>query len=292
MARSMTGFGRGNSDGPRYRVRVEIKAVNHRYLEVAPRIPRVAASLEDRLRKAVQARVERGRFDVFVDVNPAEDAGKQVKVDKALALAYYSALKDMQDELGISGSVEVSLLAGLPGVLSQAEAEEDSALLWQSLERALEAGLDGIIAMREREGETLSRDIISRIDKVGALVSEIKARAPVMVEQYRRKLDSRIKELLPSDALDEMRLAMEVALYADRVNIDEEIVRITSHLEQLKDALRTDGAVGRKMDFILQEINREINTIGSKAADTHVGSVVVEVKSELEKIREQVQNIE
>ncbi|MGE5485037.1 MAG: YicC/YloC family endoribonuclease [Ignavibacteriales bacterium] len=292
MARSMTGYGRGESPGPRYRVRVEIRSVNHRYCDVAPRLPKRAAALEDRVRKYIQSRVERGRIDVFVDIEDAGDAPKQVIVDKGLALAYYSALKDMQGELGLSGDVDVSLLAGLPGVMSQQEEEEDTQTLWQSLESALAMGMQALLEMREKEGSSLSADILFRIETVGASISDIKARAPLMVEYYKQKLDNRIREMLPAGALDEMRLAMEVALYADRVNIDEEIVRISSHLEQLKASLASDQAVGRKMDFLIQEVNREINTIGSKAADAEVGGLVVKVKSELEKIREQVQNIE
>ncbi len=292
MARSMTGYGKGESPGPRYRARAEIRSTNHRYCDIAPRLPRRAAALEDRVRRFVQSRVERGRIDVFVDVEDAEDVPKQVIVDKGLALAYYSALKDMQRELGLSGDVEVSLLATLPGILEHREHEEDIEVLWRSLGIALDGAMQSLLEMRETEGESLSADILARVESVGACVLKIKARAPLIVDYYKQKLDNRIREMLPSGALDEMRLAMEVALYADRVNIDEEIVRISSHLEQMKASLASTQAVGRKMDFLIQEVNREINTIGSKAADAEVGALVVEVKSDLEKIREQVQNIE
>ncbi len=292
MVRSMTGYGTGEYTGPRHCAKVECRAVNHRYCEVAPRIPRIAASLEEKVRKAVQARVERGRVDVFIDLKKSENDPKQVKVDNDLAAAYHSALRDMQEKLGLSGTIELGVLVELPGVVGQSEAEEDLDLLWDALEAALERSLDGLIAMREREGNSLEQDISRRLGTVGALVSQIEERALVIVDEYRRKLESRINEILTAGALDETRLAMEVALYADRSNIDEETVRISSHLKQFREALKSGGAVGRKLDFLLQEINREVNTIGSKASDARIGTVVVEVKSELEKIREQIQNIE
>jgi uncharacterized protein (TIGR00255 family) len=288
----MTGYGKGDWPGPAYSVAVEIRSVNHRYCEVSTRTPRAAAPLEDRIRRAVQERVKRGRIDVFVDVRANEGVAKQVIVDKHLALAYYSALRDMQDELGLPGNVDVAMLAGLPGVVSEEESRADEELLWQSIEGALSAALGRLVEMREREGKVLAEDILARLNRIERLVSDIQARAPLMVEQYRQKLDSRIREILPAGALDETRLAMEVALYADRADISEEIVRVGSHLEQLRCALASDEAVGRRMDFLIQEINREINTIGSKAADVEVSGMVVRVKSELETIREQVQNIE
>ena len=292
MIRSMTGYGRSETTGRRFKIKVEIRSVNHRFCEVVPRLPRIAASLEDKVRKVVQDRVSRGRLDVFVEFQEVEGIPKQVKVDKNLALAYHNALKDLQRDVSLSGKINISLLASLPDVLGVAETEDDISVEWPYLEETLGKGLDELLAMRAREGEALARDIEKRALRVESLVSEIEKRAPLMVAEYRQRLESRLKDILPSGTLDETRLAMEIALYADRVNIDEEIVRIRSHLGQLMDAVRSEEAVGRKMDFLIQEINREVNTIGSKAADVQVAGLVVELKSELEKIREQIQNVE
>lgn len=294
MARSMTGFGRGESvDDLVGRIVVEAKAVNHRFSEVMIRTPRQMSQLEDRLRKLVQTQVSRGRVDMFVTWEQSGLRARRIKVDKELAVAYHNALKELGEAIGSNSEISSETLAKLPDVLSVEEGEISADAFWSALEVAAVQAVENLVTMRESEGLGLAQDLASRLDEIERIAGEVAQRAPLVVEEYRGKLNRRLEELLPQgSAVDPARLAQEVAIFADRSDIAEEIQRLGSHLSQFRGTLFSEGAVGRKLDFVTQELGREINTIGSKANDAEITSLVVTAKAELEKIREQVQNIE
>ena len=292
MVLSMTGYGRGEAIGRSGRLTVELKTVNHRFCEVVVRLPKGLSSLEDRVRRQVQAVVSRGRVEVYVTRQEGEGPRYGVSIDKPLALAYYNNLKELAAELGLSGGISLDLLGRLPEVFILREAVDDPEGLWAPLAQALGAGLQELVDMRRREGEALARDLAGRLAKLEALGQEITARAPEVPREYRLRLQKRLQELAPPVTLDESRLAAEVALFADRSDISEEVARLASHLSQFTRILGEEEAVGRKLDFLVQELHRELNTIGSKASDLEIGNLVLLAKTELEKIREQVQNVE
>ncbi|QGG47971.1 YicC/YloC family endoribonuclease [Heliorestis convoluta] len=292
MIKSMTGYGRGGASGSGQQVTVEVKAVNHRYLEVVVRIPKTYLALEEGIKKLYQKGLSRGRVDVFVNIEQLGEGSGKVKVDKKLALQYYQSLKELSDELGLSSDLGVNQLIQLPEVVSLTEAEEDLEALSELAMQASQQAFQQLLRMREQEGKALAEDLLKRLDYLRQLIEEIQKRAPLLVGEYKNKLQERIAEYLDQVPVDEQRLAMEVALFADRVSLTEELVRLNSHLEQFEKALKLQEPVGRKLDFIVQEMNREINTIGSKANDLEISRQVVNFKSELEKIREQVQNVE
>ncbi len=292
MIRSMTGYGRGESaDGAR-KVIVEVRSVNHRFSEVVVRMPKELSPLDERIRNLVQARVSRGRVDVLVTREDHRARRRQVEVDTDLARSYNEGLKELKAALGLRAQARLDLIARLPDVFVISEVPEDLELLWESLSAAADQALEAMLAMREREGRRLRDDLLERLKVIEGHTAGIEARAPLVVEEYRRRLAERVKEILPGINIDEGRLATEVVLFAERSNVTEEIVRLRSHLSQMRHSLDQSEAVGRRLDFLLQEMNREINTIGSKASDGQIATAVIEVKSELEKIREQVQNIE
>jgi uncharacterized protein (TIGR00255 family) len=288
----MTGYGRGESNLPGKKFIVELKAVNHRYSEVVLRMPRSLSQFEDRIRKIIQSRIARGRVDGFLSQEECGEKAVAVKVDKELAAAYYKAIKNLQESLDITGSIKIKYLTDLPGVLAVEEPAEDIEELWPAILEAVEAALESFIRMRETEGEQLASDLIQRLDRLILLSEQIRERSPVVVEEYREKLRIRLNDFIKDGSLDPERLTAEAAVFADRSNITEETVRLESHLKQAGACLKEGQPVGRKLDFIVQEMNREINTIGSKANDLEISRLVVEAKSEIEKIREQVQNLE
>lgn len=292
MIRSMTGYGRGESNLPGKKFSVELKAVNHRYSEVVLRLPRSLSQFEDRIRKVIQARVARGRVDGFFSQEESGEKATVVKVDKALAAAYYKAVRELQESLDIPGDIKIKYLTDLPGVLVVEEPSEDIEELWPAILEAVEAALESLIRMRETEGTQLASDLLRRINRIALLNQQIKERAPTVVEEYREKLMMRLNDFIKDGILDPERLAAEVVVFADRSNITEETVRLASHLKQVRACLEEDQPAGRKLDFLVQEMNREINTVGSKANDLEISRHVIEVKSEIEKIREQVQNLE
>lgn len=292
MIKSMTGYGRGESNLPGKKFNVELKAVNHRYSEVVLRMPRSLSQFEDRIRKIIQSRIARGRVDGFCSQEECGEKAVAVKVDKALAAAYYKAIKDLQEGLDITGSIKIKYLTDLPGVLVVEEPAENVEELWPAILEAVEAALESLIRMRETEGEQLASDLMQRIDRLVLINEQIRERSPAVVEEYREKLRTRLNDFIKDGSLDPERLTAEAAVFADRSNITEETVRLESHLKQAGACLKEGQPVGRKLDFIVQEMNREINTIGSKANDLEISRLVVEVKSEIEKIREQVQNLE
>lgn len=289
--RSMTGYGRALVEKDGREMTVEVRSVNHRFLDVSCRLPRSIGFLEDAVRKGVAARVARGHVDVFVNyVNRREDA-REVRVDTVLAQAYRSALEELGKAVGLTQSASLIDYARLPDVLTVSEKQEDQDALRALLQHALEKALDQLCAMREMEGENMRADILSKMDAIASLQKQIASRAPLVVEEYREKLRARLCALL-SGELDEARFATEVAIFADRAAIDEELVRLESHIAQIRAAAALQEPVGRKLDFLVQELNREVNTIGSKASDAQIAQHVVAAKGEIEKLREQVQNIE
>ena len=292
MVRSMTGYGRGEAISNNNYITVEAKSVNHRFLEVVVRMPKQLLPLEERIKKLAQEKVNRGRLDIFISLEENEEKKRLVKVDKELGLAYYNALRELAGIWGIAEDFDLMHMSSLPGLLTLENDEEDLEALWPGVNTALTSAMDALVGMRTLEGEKLAEDLLIRKENIAAFVSLIEERSPLVVREYQERLTQRIQELLGEVQIDEIRLANEVAFFADRASITEELVRLNSHLEQMSQILRQDDVVGRKLDFLGQEMNREINTIGSKANDLAIGRLVVEVKSELEKVREQVQNLE
>jgi uncharacterized protein (TIGR00255 family) len=288
----MTGFGRGEHIGKFKQVIVEIKSVNSRYCEVKVKLPNQYALLEENVRRFVLNHFSRGRIDVVIRL---EDTGqKQCKfqVDKDLAVAYYKALEELAAITEIPCEVDVVQIAQFPEVLILRESEVERESIWQDIQPALQEGVKALLQMREKEGQKLKEDLVKRVQVLQQIHGEILEKSPQVVKDYHEKLVTRLEEFLTEEQIDEDRLVLELALFADKCNIDEELVRLNSHFVQLLQSLEADMPVGRQLDFLLQEINREVNTIGSKANDLKITQAVVALKSELEKIREQVQNIE
>ncbi len=295
----MTSFGRGVAVGVNYKLTVELKSVNNRYLEVVAHIPRLLLFLDPLIKTQVAQAAARGKVDVFVQLENIGEQTPKLRVDKALAAAYLQAAKELAASLKMPLNVKLTMrnLVAMPGLITLAPAEEateaQQAELTEVLNRALSEALVAFVSMRELEGGRLQVDLLTRAKQVSGMVAKIEQLAEQVVADYQNKLLARIGELLPSNiALDEARLVNEVAYFADRACINEELVRLKSHLLQLEELLQKAEPVGRKLDFLLQEINREVNTIGSKANYLAINQLVIEAKSELEKIREQVQNLE
>lgn len=290
MISSMTGFGRGEGELEGLRFSVEIRSVNHRYRDILSRMPREFNPLEEKMKQVISRQVSRGRLEVSVSVRETSEREKKVEVNLPLARGYYRALNELKGKLQLEEDITLQLITGFQDVL--VVEKEDVLRYWPALGEALSTALQGLISMRRQEGENLTQDLLSRIDKIEVILEEIKERAPQVVEGYRIRLQERLKDLCPDLEIEESRFLMECTLFAERSDIHEEIVRMSSHLEAFRRTLNEGGAVGRKMDFLVQELNRETNTIGSKANDYQLSHRVVDIKSELEKIREQVQNIE
>lgn len=299
MLKSMTGFGRGEYEDESFSITVEMKTVNHRYNEVAIRLPRFLNPLEDRIRKAILKTVNRGRIDVFINADYTSSDNCSLKVDKNLATAYHKALQKVGEAIGydaatINGAVELLHIARCPEVINVKEGFFDVETVWPKVEQAVEQAVANLVAMRETEGGNIYGDFIYRADLIAAKLAEIEERSPKVVEEYQAKLSERLNNLLEEHniAVEPERLLQEVAIFADRTSITEEIVRLKSHIKQFKLIIASDQPVGRKLDFLIQEFNREANTIASKANDYTLAQIVVDVKAEIEKIREQIQNIE
>jgi len=292
MTRSMTGFGRAQRDTEDLFVSVELKSVNHRYFELYSRVPRAYGFLDEKIKSYLQNRVARGKIECNVVIETSDSDYAQVRVNHSLADAYIAALNELEEKYNIKNDVSVMSLSRFPDVLSVHKSEADEDAIWEAVKEVLETATDNFVAMREREGEKLREDICSRADTILEKVAFVEARSPETVKEYNEKMKQRIRELIDDATVDEQRLLQEAAIFADKVAVDEETVRLRSHIEQLKAMFDENEAIGKKMDFLVQEINREANTIGSKAADFEIGKTVVEIKAEVEKIREQVQNIE
>ena len=292
MIRSMTGYGKKDVASDNAGVTVEIRSVNHRFLEVAVRVPRSLAQLEDPIRKAVQQRCLRGRVDVSVSVHAAGGSLKTVQIDQALAKQYHGALKKLQKSLGLKGTIDMSLLAGFRDIVSITDEPVDTEHLGKTVLRALGVALTDLEKMRKREGDALAKDLISHLDAIRTAKSTVAERAPELAANAFGRMKGRIEALLQAEIPDPARLQQELALYADRSDISEELVRLESHMLQFDQTLRSKESVGKTLEFLLQEMGREVNTIGSKANDADIAALVVRMKAELEKLREQVQNVE
>lgn len=293
MVRSMTGFGQAGRTAAGCRIQVDLKSVNHRYTESMVRLPREWLHLEDALKKLIQKEVKRGRVDAFVTVEREGESGQSVELDLNLVRGYMEAARRMQEKLGVSGVLTVRDLIGIPDVVRfRDDAAADRDILEKELLACAEDALLQLAVMRKAEGSHLQEDLKRRLEIMRKHHRDVKAISPRVAEEYREKLKLRLKELLDSVPLDENRLAMEAAVFADRSNIDEELTRLESHFAQFDKLLLSEEPSGRKLDFLIQEMNREVNTIGSKANHSELSGSVVEMKAELEKIREQVQNIE
>ena len=299
MLKSMTGFGRGQYEDKNFSITVEMKTVNHRYNEVAIRLPRFLNPLEDKIRKTILKTVNRGRIDVFINADYTTSENCTLKVDKNLAAAYHKALQEVGaaiglEELNINSAQEVMYLSRCQDVINVKEGFFDVETVWHKVEQAVNEALKNLVAMRETEGGNIYGDFIYRADLIAEKLTQIEARSPMVVEEYQAKLTDRLNNLLADHniTVEPERLLQEVAIFADRASITEEIVRLKSHIKQFKNIINSDQPVGRKLDFLIQEFNREANTIASKANDYTLAQIVVEIKAEIEKIREQIQNIE
>ena len=299
MLKSMTGFGRGQYEDENFSVTVEMKTVNHRYNEVAIRLPRFLNPLEDKIRKTILKTVNRGRIDVFINADYTSSENCTLKVDKNLAAAYHRALQEVGsaiglEELTLNSAQEVMYLSRCQDVINVKEGFFDVETVWPKVEQAVAEALKNLVAMRETEGGNIYGDFIYRADLIAEKLTQIEARSPMVVEEYQAKLTDRLNNLLADHniTVEPERLLQEVAIFADRASITEEIVRLKSHIKQFKNIINSDQPVGRKLDFLIQEFNREANTIASKANDYTLAQIVVEIKAEIERIREQIQNIE
>ncbi len=292
MIKSMTGYGRfeGVIDGRR--TVFEIKSVNHRYFELQCRVPRGCGFLEETIKNLLAERVSRGKIDVYVSIEADENVAADVRINKSVARGYLVAIQEMCEFYGLRNDVTVSTIAGYPDVLTVSKAPENEEKLSEIVKTAGEQALESFIEMREREGEKLKNDVLERGKNIISIVEQIEERSPKIVEEYRNKLYERLKEVLDSTTIDPQRILTEAALFADKTAVAEETVRLRSHFAQLENMLNSDMAIGRKLDFIVQEMNREANTIGSKVCDADLAHKVVDIKADIEKIREQIQNIE
>ena len=293
MVKSMTGFGRAQSEeGKKYLISLEMKSVNNRYLDINIRLPKFMISIEDELRKTIGTRLSRGKVDVFINYKSYDSNNIIPKLDINLAKKYYECLKELEDNLGITDDITVSKISKYPEVLTLQVEEENLEEIVLDLRPILNQALDMMVEMRSKEGEKLKEDIILKLIDIEEQVKEIETIAQDVPKQYQKKLNERIAELTKGLNIDEERVAQEVAIFADKSSVDEECTRLHSHLNQMRKTLTLNEPIGRKLDFIIQEMNREANTIGSKANDMKMTNTVINIKNIIEKIREQVQNIE
>jgi uncharacterized protein (TIGR00255 family) len=292
MVRSMTGYGRGEVQALGGACVVEVRSLNHRYCEIAVKTPRGFTALDNRIRDIIRSRFSRGRFDVHVSVELPPSSLRRLVVDHALARQLYIALTDLGRDLGLSGQIDVATLLELREVVRVEESERDPEEMWPAIQEALAIALTKLEQMRASEGEALGRDLLQRLQLIEAWLEQIRNRLPALLVDYRQKLEERLHRLFGEIEVDPTRLAQEVIFYTERSDVTEEMTRLSTHLSEFRRLLQGDEPVGRKLDFLLQEMHREINTTSSKIADSHIALLVVDIKSELERIREQAQNIE
>ena len=292
MIRSMTGYGRSELLSDSCRILVEIKSVNNRYLDIGIKMPRQLNQLEAQIRKELKKHMQRGKVDVFISYEDLTEANMSVKYNARIAQEYWKHFQEMAEEFGIENDIRVSSLARFPDVLTMEEEPADPEGIWDNLQKALLEAVDMFDQARRREGEFLREDLNGKLDEMLGHVEFISERAPGLIETYRTSLQDKVVELLEASNIDDSRIAQEVTIYADKVCVDEELVRLRSHIEATREELSRGGSIGRKLDFIAQEMNRESNTILSKSDDREVSDHASELKTSVEKIREQVQNIE
>ena len=292
MIKSMTGFGRCEVEEGNRKFSVEMKSVNHRYLDVNIKMQKKLSFFESSIRNELKNYIQRGKVDMFITYEDFSENNVCIKYNKELAGEYLKYLKEMAEEFDLDNDIRVSTLSRYPEVFSMEEQTADEEEIWKLLVKAIDGAAEGFVESRIKEGKNLAEDLISKLDGMLEIVSFIEERSPQIIEEYRKKLDERVREMLADANVDETRLLTEVTIFADKVCVDEELVRLRSHIETMKQSLIDGGGIGRKLDFIAQEMNREANTILSKANDLTISNRGIELKTEIEKVREQIQNIE
>lgn len=292
MIRSMTGYGRAQVLIDGRNILVEIRSVNHRYFEFSSRVPRNYGFLENKLKNYLQKKLSRGKVDVNVSIQTVEGTNASVQVNRELAASYVQALRALQEPLGLEDDLSLSAVSRFSDIFTVSKEPEDEEKVWSDVLQALEQASDRFVQMREAEGAKMKEDLEGRLDFILTAVKMVEERSPKTVEEYRAKLYRKISEVLNGAQVDEQRILTEAAIYAEKIAVAEETVRLRSHVDQFRGIMGQNGPVGRKLDFLIQEFNRETNTIGSKAQDIEIARIVVDMKSEIEKIREQIQNIE
>lgn len=290
--KSMTGFGRGEAADEMLKITVEMKSVNHRYLDLGIKMPKKLNMYEALARNVVKEYAQRGKVDLYVTYEEFAETSVKLNYNHTIASAYMDIFKQMQEEFNLAGDASVSLMAKLPEVITMDQVVEDESAVEKMVEEAMRNACTAFVAARVKEGEHLRADLISKLDHMLELVDEVEKRAPVIVEEYRSKLLDKVKELLGDTTIDESRVLTEVAIFSEKICVDEETVRLRAHINNMKDLLMSGGAIGRKLDFIAQEMNREANTTLSKCNDISTSELAIEMKTEIEKVREQIQNIE
>lgn len=292
MVRSMTGYGRAQETIDGRDITVEIKSVNHRFFEFSARVPRAYGYLEEKMKKFVQSGVSRGKVDVNITVLTLEGTAAEVEINHELAKSYLNALRETGSALGVEDDITMSVLSRFSDIFTVRKTMEDEEVIWNAVRQVAQKALENFVSMRELEGERLKQDLLSCLEKVETLVGEVEKRSPQTVKEYTARLYAKIQDVLGDARVDDQRVLTEAAIFAEKVAVAEETVRLGSHIHQFREILESKDPVGRKLDFLVQELNREANTIGSKAQDVAVARMVVDIKSEIEKIREQIQNIE
>ncbi len=292
MIKSMTGFGRANLVQNLREYQVEIKSVNHKYSDVNIKLPRNISYLEEDIRKIVLSKISRGKIEIYISFDNYSQEGKDIRINKEIAKIYINGLKELADEENISSSIEVTDISKFPDVLTIKNNDNNEEIIKEEVKRVVEEAVDKLVNTRKVEGKKIAADLLERINKVEALVNEINKLSTGLIEEYVVKLENRVKEILNTDEIDKSRILQEIVIYADKCSIEEELTRLDSHMSQFKNLLNSNDAIGKKLDFIIQEMNRETNTIGSKSNNLGIVDRVIEVKTILEDIREQVQNIE
>ena len=292
MIKSMTGFGRGEISEGQRKYTVEIKAVNHRYLDVSVKMPKKLNFFEASIRGLLKEYVQRGKVDLYITYEDLSEQTVSVKYNADVAASYLKYLREMSETFSLEDDVRVSTLSRYPEVFSMEEQEIDEAGIWKDLERALRMAAEAFVESRVKEGENLKRDLLDKLKGMLLHVAYIEDNSQKIIEEYKEKLQAKVRDLMEDSRIDEGRLLMEVTLFADKICVDEEIVRLKSHIEMVKNTLLAGGSIGRKLDFIVQEMNREANTILSKTTDLEISNRGIELKTEIEKVREQIQNIE
>ena len=292
MIRSMTGYGRAEVLVNGRNILVEIRSVNHRYFEFSCRSPRAYGFLESRLKTYLQGKLSRGKVDVNVSIQTVEGSSASVQVNRELAASYAQALRALEEPLGLRDDLSLSVISRFSDIFTVNKETEDEDAIWADVLQVADEATGRFVQMRETEGAKMKEDVESRLDFILQAVEQVEARSPKTVEEYRARLYNKMSEVLGNTQIDEQRILTEAALYAEKIAVSEETVRLRSHVGQFRAILAQGGPVGRKLDFLIQECNRETNTIGSKAQDIEIARIVVDIKSEIEKIREQIQNIE
>lgn len=292
MIKSMTGFGRSEIVKGNRKISVEIKSVNHRYLEAGIKMPKKLNVFESRMRDLLKKYATRGKIDIFINYEDDSENQVNLKFNQNIADEYMAIFNNMSEKYNLKNDMTVGGLARFPEVITMDEVQEDEEELWHFIEEAMKAALEQFVNTRILEGENLKKDLLGKLDHMEELVAFVEKRSPEVMKEYRSKLESKVKELLGDTTIDESRIATEVIIYADKICVDEETVRLRSHIEHARKCLNEEGGIGRKMDFIAQEMNREANTTLSKANDIEISNAAIDLKTEIEKVREQIQNIE